>query len=115
VLHAKRSRGPVNVLWHGAKFRRIVANEAGLELPLAEFGSTAKRRQEACVIARANHNRVVECLSKTIKGRFTCFSVCDQLGDHRIIERRDLAAHFNASIDAQAIGFRKLQCNQTAG
>ncbi len=39
----------------------------------------------------------------------------DQLGDHRIVERRDLAARFDAGVDAQAFALRELQRQQPAG
>jgi hypothetical protein len=115
VLHGERSRSAVNGLWHGPKFPCIAVNEAGVELPFAEIGSTAKYCQKARIVARANHSGVVECLRQPIEGLFTRCSVCDQLGDHRVIERRDLAACFDASIDAQAVTVRKLQRNQAAG
>ncbi len=39
----------------------------------------------------------------------------DQLGDHRIVKRRDIVARFDAAIDAKPFTLRKFERNQLAG
>ena len=40
---------------------------------------------------------------------------CDELGDHRIEVRRDLAAGFHPGVDPQALGPREIHTGQQAG
>ena len=54
-------------------------------------------------------------LRQTIERLIAGFPVGDQLCDHWVVKRRDLAARLNPAIDTYAPGFRKFQSNDPTG
>ncbi len=93
----------------------MTVDEAGVEIALAEFLGAAQRGEKAGIAARADHDGLVERARQPVERFVAAFAVSDQLGDHRIVERRDLGARFDAGVDAQALALRELQRHQLAG
>ena len=96
---------PVKPLRDGAKFREIAIDKAGIEIALAKSRGATKRGQKAGIAARTDHDGLVERIGQTIKRLFARLPVGDQFGDHRIVERRHLAAGLDAAVDAHAVAF----------
>ena len=111
----RRGGGAVEALRRGAELAEMAVDEAGVEVAVAEFVGAAERGQEAGIAARADHDGLVERGRQPVERLVAAFAVRDQLGDHRIVERRDLGARFDAGIDAQAFALRELQRQQLAG
>ena len=111
-----RGGGAVEALRHGAQRAEIAVDEAGVEFAVAEFIRAAERGEKSGIAARAERRR--SCRAQSASWSSACSRVCavrDQLGDHRIVERRDLVAGLDAGVDAQALALRKFQRNQLAG
>ena len=115
LLRAERGGGAVEGLRNGTEFRQMALDEAGVELLAPKAGSAAERGEEPGIIARADDNGLVERVRQPVERFAAIFAMRDQLGNHRIVERRDVGAFFDAGIDAQALDLRKLQCQQFAG
>src|SRR5262245_63700284 len=114
-LRSKRGRGLIEPLRYRAQVCEIAVNKTGIKSTVKEFRCTAKGGKEAGVAAWSDHDCLLECIGQTIKRLFARPSVRNQLGNHRVIERRDLAARFNPAIDAHVANIRELQGYQAAG
>ena len=105
LLRAERGGGAVETLRRGAERGKIAVDEAGVEIAFAELGGAAECGKEAGIAARTDDDGLVERARQPVERLVAAVAMRDQLGDHRIVERRDLAALFDAGIDAQALAF----------
>ena len=94
----------------------IAVDEAGVEFSGAELRRAAERREESRIAARARRRW---CRSSASASRSSASSrvgaVRDHLGDHRIVERRHLAAGLDAGVDADALAVRQFEREELAG
>ena len=98
---------------HRAEGGQVAIDKAGIDLAVAEACRAAERRQKSEVGAHAGDERVIERIGKPMQSDVAARRVRDQLGDHRIVEGRDLAALCDAAVDADVGG--QLQPDDPAG
>src|SRR5579863_3343942 len=90
-----------------AELIEIGVDETGVEGARAEFSTIAERLQESGIDARAGHKGLAERQREPVERLVTRLAMRDDLGDHRIIERRDLAALLDTGVDAQRLALRQ--------
>ena len=97
--------------------RILLGDEAGVEVAGLEARMLHQRRLERDVRRDAANDEAVQRVAHPGNRLFAGGAVHDQLGDHRVVEHRDLAAVVDAGIDPDlAWNFlRRLELDQTAG
>jgi hypothetical protein len=77
-------------------------DEAGVEGALAKFRGAAQSGEKSGIAAGTGDDRGVERIGEHAQSLLAVAAMRDQLGDHRVVERRHLVTGGNASVDAQA-------------
>ena len=80
----------------------VLGNEAGVELPTYELRVGQQGGLEGDVAADATDHEGIERLSHLGNGLVAVAPVDDQLGDHRVVVHRDLAALVHARVHPYA-------------
>ena len=112
VHDPERRGGGVGLAGYRAERREIAVDEAGSNLPCRN--SLARQSgEEAGIAARPDDDGAIERRRQPVERLVARRRVRDQLGDHRIVERRDLGACLDAGIDAD-VG-RQFQRHDPAG
>ena len=92
----------------GEAVRVMLGDEAGVEVAGHELRVRQQRRLERDVALHALDDEAIERLTHAGDGIRAVLAVHDQLGDHRVVEHRDLATVDDAGIDTHAMRDRGL-------
>jgi hypothetical protein len=103
----------------------VFRDEAGVEVAGHELRVRQQRRLEGDVARDAADHEAVEGVAHLAIASLRIGAVHDQLGDHRVVVHRDLAALAHAGVHAHAVqvlgvrgphaGLRRLEAHQPAG
>src|SRR5690606_25707361 len=77
---------------------KLPADESGVDLSRTKRGMRKQSVQECSVRLHAGHHRLLQSARQSLDGPGTIWSKRDQLGDHRVIERRNDRARFHPRI-----------------
>src|SRR5580704_2569059 len=97
---AERGGCGIRLVWYCAKRREVAVDEPGLDLALAEFACSGQSGEKGYVAPRSGDHGTIECGREPVQRGLARGRMRDELGDHRIIIRRDLAARLETSVDA---------------
>src|ERR1700733_1733158 len=90
------------VAWmrHRPELLEIAVDKSGIDLALPERLGPAQAAEESNIAAHSGDQRAIERSLEPLKRRCARRRMCDELGNHRVVKRRDLAASFDAAVDA---------------
>src|SRR4051812_23745504 len=97
------------------QFGQMPVDEPGIELSGAKFEVTHQRLEECRVGVRPDHDGFAKCARKPLQRLRTIAAMCDHLGDHRIVIRRDRRTGIDPGVDADALAYGQLQRGELAG
>ena len=116
-LNAKRRRGAIGLARHGAERREIAVDDSRCRRVLR---GTRRDRQSAARNATLVRGPRINVRSSASASRSSAASPCrpvgDELGDHRVVVGRHLAARLDAAVDADIVAAIAAQqsCRSTA-
>ena len=84
---------------HSAEARKIAIDKTGIDLALPKGVGAAEVREERDIAAHTGDQRAVERRREPVERCLTRRRMSDELGDHRVIERADLAARFDTAVE----------------
>ncbi len=87
-------------LRHRAEQRQIAVDKAGIDGAAPEFVGTAQVAQERDIAAHARNERALKRAKEPVERGLPRRPLRDELGNHRVVKRRDLPAGFDAGVDA---------------
>jgi hypothetical protein len=88
----------------------VARDQAGIDLARDEIGMTERFHQERGVGPDRPHRAAGKHFSQPFARLVAVGAMGDDLGDHRVVERRDFAALLDAGVDAPA--FRPAEAEQ---
>ena len=96
--------------------RVLLGDQAGVEVAGQKARVLHQRRLKGDIRCHAANHELVQCIAHAANCLIACRGMHDQLGNHRIVEHRNLAAFIHAGIDAHAVyvGWRHV-LHQAAG
>ena len=97
---AERGGCGIRLVWYCAKRREVAVDEPGIDLALAEFACSGQSGEKSHVAPRPGDHRAIEGPRQPIQRRVARRRMRNELGDHRIVIRRDLPACRETRIDA---------------
>ena len=99
--------GPARSRLFGKQERALALDEAGVEIGVRERGTRDEARQELDVVRHADDAVLRQRLQHARQRELARLVPHDELGDHRIVVRRDLVALLDAGVDAHVQRFRR--------
>ena len=97
ALNAKRRRGVIGLARHGAERRKIAVDEAGIDMcPRRNSSDRHSAARNATLVRGPSNQRAVQRIGESIERGLAACGVGDELGDHRVVVGRDLAARLDA-------------------
>ncbi len=97
----------------GEQCRRLACDQAGIDITGTESFEVAKRRQKLAIGDEARNPGLVQARIKPVQCLIARCAMGDDLGDHRIVERRDRVTGSHTGIDTGI--FRRREQSKLAG
>src|SRR5580700_2714482 len=97
--NAERCGSEIGPARYRSKRREVAVDEAGIDFALPELAHPGESAEKGHVASGSGDHRAIERSREPVQRHLARGRMHNELGDHRIVIRRDLAARLDATVD----------------